>query len=65
MSLAKISGHYTDYSNTRPKVYATHYSVCYRPQGVLRSDEDLSLFDDQFRDKYKKQQVNSFDDEGW
>lgn len=37
----------------------------YLPKGVLRDDEDLSVLGEEFKQAYKKRQVNLFDDEGW
>ena len=34
-------------------------------QGVLRDDEDLSVLGEEFKQAYKRGQVNLFDDEGW
>ena len=32
-------------------------------QGVLRDEEDLGLFDDQFRDAYKSRRVDLYDED--
>lgn len=38
--------------------------LCFLHQGVLR-DEDLELFDEDFRKSYKQRQVDLFDDDKW
>ena len=45
---------------------SSNYNYMYiSTQGVLRDDEDLSVLGEEFKQAYKRGQVNLFDDEGW
>merc|ERR1711988_1578866 len=37
----------------------------YLPKGVIRDDNDLDMLGGEFKDTYRKQQVDPFDDAGW
>lgn len=42
-----------------------HYGHLLLPQGVFKGEQDLEKMPDDFRETYKKRQVDIFSDEGW